>query len=172
MERRSLDFYLENPALPFNTAAYRGRTLEMRLMSYQVCQIPLLYFHHYEYNENWLTKLHPLWIRKRKNYTTKKEIFFFTIIRVSPLASLHGEHGWIFCFSNSERAFGQGSVPVSACHMGERTIILFLPPCPAAVGSKTLAFFIILMQSNGSRIQKYLWVREKQYERSIQFQSY
>lgn len=60
----------------------------MRLTSYQVCQIPLLYSGHYEYNENWLTKLHPLGIvtiKKEKELHNKNLNFFSTIICVSLL---------------------------------------------------------------------------------------
>lgn len=60
----------------------------MRLTSYQVCQIPLLYSGHYEYNEIWLTKLHPLGIvtiKKEKELHNKNLNFFSTIICVSLL---------------------------------------------------------------------------------------
>lgn len=52
---------------------------QMRLTSYQVCQIPLLYSGHYEYNENWLSKLHPLGIvtiKKEKELHNKNSVFF------------------------------------------------------------------------------------------------
>ncbi len=74
----------------------------MRPESYQVCQIPLLYSHHYEYKENWFTKWHLLGIvtiKKEKEWITKQKRMFFP--PCVSLAGLHGEYGWICCFSNS-----------------------------------------------------------------------
>lgn len=79
----------------------------MRLMSYEVCRIPLPYSHHYEYNENWLTKLHPLGKvtikgeKKKEGITKQPPPTATTIIMFFVLAGLHEEHGWICCFGNS-----------------------------------------------------------------------